>query len=599
MRFMRPFHAQGPIREPRSEAGDLIQRAPVALRPALAFPFGLAVLLWWAGALSALAWPPLPPRPESVATLPFTESWESGLSRPCWRVSGEGPVQAVITDAGGPAEGRRHLVLETSRAGSPARAELTLAIDLAGRSNVVLRFRARVYGDAPPQVSPPRPFRGAADFNGLALSTDGELWWTVCELRTTEPAYADYRVDLDAAVATNQLRYTSNFLIRFHESGDQRLPRGGIALDDLSVTASGSALVAAEVGLLAEGCAFTNGVLDPGERVTLSLTVSNTGLVPITHLVAALLPVHGVLAPGGMQSYGRLPAGSPPVTRFFDCTAEGDCGGLVQATFQLYDGSNDLGRVRWPWPLGTWRMAWAESFDAPGLSGMPPGWEFEHSGVGWPWDLTSVFYDSAPRAAVILDPAGPSRHRLISPPNLITTTNAHLLFCHYFNTRPETHGGAVQLSIADGPFVEVTAAGGRIITGEYTHPSRWSGDSAGWIATQILLPASAAGQRIRLCWDFQSEDYLAGNAWYIDDIRLLDGFTCCGAPPLTVTSLGGSQFALSFPTTAGRSYSLESKASLELPDWTLVATIPGLGLPVTFTNPPSPSPQRFFRLRID
>lgn len=122
-----------------------------------------------------------------------------------------------------------------------------------------------------------------------------------------------------------------------------------------------------------EPCA--NGVVNPGETVTVNMVLQNTGTVPTTNLVASLLPyliyrdeiVPGsnapadelaqVLAtnqtafPSGPQTYGALPIGAS-ATNQFSFYADGTCGQTITAIFQLQDGPLVLGSVSTNFQLG-------------------------------------------------------------------------------------------------------------------------------------------------------------------------------------------------------------------------------------------------------
>src|SRR5205807_5794500 len=56
--------------------------------------------------------------------------------------------------------------------------------------------------------------------------------------------------------------------------------------------------------LLFENCFSTNGAIDPGETVTMSFALTNSGSADTTNLVATLLTTNGVTSPSGAQSYG-------------------------------------------------------------------------------------------------------------------------------------------------------------------------------------------------------------------------------------------------------------------------------------------------------
>lgn len=104
--------------------------------------------------------------------------------------------------------------------------------------------------------------------------------------------------------------------------------------------------------LVAESLAPTNGLIDPGERVTLRLALRNLGEQDTTALLATLRPGDGVSAPSGPQNYERLVAGGAPVSRLFSFTACGTAGDLITATLELRDDSAFLGTTSVRLPLG-------------------------------------------------------------------------------------------------------------------------------------------------------------------------------------------------------------------------------------------------------
>lgn len=100
-----------------------------------------------------------------------------------------------------------------------------------------------------------------------------------------------------------------------------------------------------------ESCPPFNSAIDPGERVTVNLPLTNNGTAGTTNLVATLVQSGGVTAPSAAQSYGALaPGGS--ATRDFSFTAVGSCGGTITATWQLTDNANNLGTVSQTYQLG-------------------------------------------------------------------------------------------------------------------------------------------------------------------------------------------------------------------------------------------------------
>lgn len=102
----------------------------------------------------------------------------------------------------------------------------------------------------------------------------------------------------------------------------------------------------------AESCGPSNGAIDPGESVTVSLPVQNVGTANTVNLVGTLLAGGGVTSPGAAQNYGVVVAAGPSVARSFTFTAAGSCGGTITASLQLQDGVNNLGTVTYTFTLG-------------------------------------------------------------------------------------------------------------------------------------------------------------------------------------------------------------------------------------------------------
>ena len=105
--------------------------------------------------------------------------------------------------------------------------------------------------------------------------------------------------------------------------------------------------------LVAESCAPGNGVIDPGESVAVSFALKNIGSGDTTNLVVTLLATNGVSAPDGPQTYGALSAVGASVSRAFNFTATGGCGGSIAATLQLQDGGLNLGTLTQSFNLGS------------------------------------------------------------------------------------------------------------------------------------------------------------------------------------------------------------------------------------------------------
>ncbi len=95
----------------------------------------------------------------------------------------------------------------------------------------------------------------------------------------------------------------------------------------------------------------TNGVVNPGETVTVNLALQNAGGAASTNLVATLLTSNGVVFPSGPQTIGALSPGAS-ATNAFSFFADGTCGQTITAVLQFQDGPADLGTVNYNFQLG-------------------------------------------------------------------------------------------------------------------------------------------------------------------------------------------------------------------------------------------------------
>ena len=109
----------------------------------------------------------------------------------------------------------------------------------------------------------------------------------------------------------------------------------------------------ANTAVLAEGFFPTNGAIDPGEMVTLSIALRNTGTLAASNLIVSLLATNGISSSSAAQAYGVLPADGLPVSRSFTFVASsGNCGGTINPVLQLQDATGNLGTLTLDFSLG-------------------------------------------------------------------------------------------------------------------------------------------------------------------------------------------------------------------------------------------------------
>jgi hypothetical protein len=293
--------------------------------------------------------------------------------------------------------------------------------------------------------------------------------------------------------------------------------------------------------LVAESCEPVNGVVDPGELVTISFCLQNTGGGATNDLVATLLPGGGVVSPSGPQSYGIKDSGSS-VCRDFTFMADPflACGGTVTATFQLRDGAADLGTAVFVVPTGVQTASGGEDFDSVTAPSLPAGWTTAGTGTVL-WVTTVTTPDTPPNAAFADDTEVSIDKTLDAPSTLVGSASTQLSFRNFYDTEEGWDGGVLEISIDGGPFADILAAGGSFVEGGYnafinpfaasplaSRPA-WTGNSGGYITTTVNLPAAAAGLEVVLRWRLASDDSVTAVGWWVDTMTLADA-VCCWAP---------------------------------------------------------------------
>jgi uncharacterized delta-60 repeat protein len=135
---------------------------------------------------------------------------------------------------------------------------------------------------------------------------------------------------------------------------------------------SGSLVVPAGSAFAAGGNPNNDGLIDPGETVTILFAFRAEGGNTITNLYATLLPINGVTspttpAPNGTatQVYSNLLVDGPSESQPYTFTANGTNGQQIAATFSLMEKSggltNNLGTNLFTYTLGTWTMSFTNT----------------------------------------------------------------------------------------------------------------------------------------------------------------------------------------------------------------------------------------------
>jgi hypothetical protein len=307
-------------------------------------------------------------------------------------------------------------------------------------------------------------------------------------------------------------------------------------------------LVADGASLETEGCSGGNGVIDPGETVSVSLCVENNGLASTTNLVGTLVAIDGVVLPGPAQSFGALASGGGSGCRPFSFTADPtlSCGDDVVVHLHLEDGATDLGTLEFNLGPsgGGFTDVFSQSFDGVTPPALPAGWTQSNATGTDPtvWSSSasgtpSPVAVSAPNSARINDPAGINDKRLESPAIPITASNPQLRFQNNYDLENGYDGGVLEVSINGGAFADLLTAGGSFLENGYNKTistgfsspiggrSAWSDTSSGFVETVAVLPV-AAGQSVKLRFRMGSDSSVSDQGWRIDDVRVQE-LVCC------------------------------------------------------------------------
>jgi phosphatidylinositol-3-phosphatase len=287
----------------------------------------------------------------------------------------------------------------------------------------------------------------------------------------------------------------------------------------LTVNATAPVIVTNGSTLVSEGCTPTNGVIDPGEVVTVNFSVKNIGSGNTASLVATLVATNGVTSPSGPQTYGTVVAGGATVAEPFTFTANGACGGSITATLQLQDGANNLGTITYTLALGQTINPLTQNFDAVTAPALPAGWSTSASGAQSNWVTSTTLADTSPNAVFSPDPGAVGVNELDTPTFAVVSSSAVLTFRQNYslavnptNLSQGLDGGVLEIKIGGGPYTDIVAAGGSFVSGGYSatiistngnplagRPA-WSGNSGSFITTVVDLPVAAAGQNAQFRW---------------------------------------------------------------------------------------------------
>ena len=319
-------------------------------------------------------------------------------------------------------------------------------------------------------------------------------------------------------------------------------------INDVNLTigvAGGPAEIAAgTISIVSESCGMPNGGPDPGETLTVSVPLSNSGGTNTANLTATLQATGGVVS-AVSQNYGVIASGGAAVTRNFTFTVSPTlpCGNNVVLTFVFADGAATFPNVTKTYSTGVNTVTLSQNFDGVTAPALPTGWtSVQTSGTAFNWTTTTTTPNSAPNAAFGNEVATVNAVALVSPAITINSTSAQITFKNQFNLETNFDGTVLEYSTDGTTWTDVITGGGTFVSGGYTGTistsymspiggrMAWSGVSAsGYITTVVNLPATLNGQSVRFRWlraDDSSVVATGAAGQWIDDVQVLGGRTC-------------------------------------------------------------------------
>lgn len=299
-----------------------------------------------------------------------------------------------------------------------------------------------------------------------------------------------------------------------------------------------------------------NNAAEPGETVTVDITLRNVGSIPTQNLRGSILPINGITAPSADQFYGQMAPGGAAVTRRFTFTVQQTvtCGSPLILPIAIFDGFLSYPIVQIPITTGERKIAFAQNFDRTPQAALPVRWTRSATGTGVNWRASAARSQSGSKSAFSPDPINVGLNEMQTPVFTMTTAVGRLTFRNWYEfettfLRNRLYDGSVlEIKIGDGEWQDIIVAGGVFESGGYDgmldaccqNPlagrQGWSGRSgieqtSSFITTAVRLPQSTATQRIQLRWRVGTDIGGFREGQYIDDLVVTDGFTCgCVSP---------------------------------------------------------------------
>jgi subtilisin-like proprotein convertase family protein len=188
-----------------------------------------------------------------------------------------------------------------------------------------------------------------------------------------------------------------------------------------------------------------------------------------------------------------------------------------------------------------------ENFDNVIAPALPAGWTTARTGEIDTFATVTTFPDTAPNSVFVADPNTEGTAELVSPPIALGNISHKLIFRHFYQTDFEFDGGVLEISTNGGAFQDIISAGGTFVSGGYDTPltggtlsgrRAWTGQQAGYITTEVILPAGTANQSVRFRWRLGTDPMEAGTGWRIDSVQVTNSISGINSTQISIPVSG-------------------------------------------------------------
>jgi hypothetical protein len=191
-------------------------------------------------------------------------------------------------------------------------------------------------------------------------------------------------------------------------------------------------------------------------------------------------------------------------------------------------------------------LGFSENFDGVTAPALPNNWSSTASGSLVPFVTSTATPDSAPNSLFVTDPLTVGLSEITSPPVQVGNIGSRIIFRNNYATETNFDGGVLEIKIGANAFQDIIQAGGSFISGAYNSTlstafmnplggrQAWTGNSAGYITTDINLPPAAMGQTIQFKWLMGTDNSVVGTGWRIDTVTVTNTVTGENNNPIAI-----------------------------------------------------------------